>query len=45
MLCTDVKRINYADMVSSENGLRHELASFLAEVNFAILRFPGGNNM
>ncbi|CAL5869478.1 uncharacterized protein PFLUO_LOCUS3707 [Penicillium psychrofluorescens] len=28
-----------------ENGLRHELASFLAEVNFAILRFPGGNNI
>ncbi|KAJ5604899.1 hypothetical protein N7510_010053 [Penicillium lagena] len=28
-----------------ENGLRHELASFLEEANFALLRFPGGNNL
>lgn len=39
------QRFNYTDLASSENGLRHELASFLEEVNFAVLRFPGGNNL
>jgi hypothetical protein len=36
---------NANENTTSYNGLREDVASFLAEIEPSFLRFPGGNNL